>query len=493
MNVVTPIRQKALPIARNLPLDVGTLHFVGIGGIGMSGIAEILNNLGYRVQGSDVSEGANLDRLRKLGVQVTVGHAADNIRDTSVVILSSAVKQDNPEVIAARAARIPIVRRSEMLAELMRLKMTVSVAGTHGKTTTTSLMAALFDVAQLAPTVINGGIINSYGTNARLGAGDWMVVEADESDGTFVKLPSTIAIVTNIDPEHLDYFGTFDNLKATFQQFVENIPFYGFGVLCIDHPEVQALIGKIRDRRIISYGMSPQADVRAVQIKRDTNGQRFDIEVAGGEYVIEDVVLPMHGEHNIRNALAVAAVGLELKMSVDTIKKAFAGFGGVKRRFTKTGEAEGVTVIDDYGHHPVEIAATLKAARESLGEPLKDGGGGRVIAVVQPHRYTRLRDLFSQFCTCFNDADVVIVTHVYSAGEEPIEGISRDTLVEGLQGAGHRRVLPLDDQSALAQLVKAETRAGDLVVCLGAGSISKWAYSLPAELESIKKAKRAAQ
>lgn len=486
MTVASTIRQRALPIARSMPIEVGILHFVGIGGIGMSGIAEILHNLGYKVQGSDLSESANLDRLRKLGVKVNVGHVAENVRDASVVVISSAVKQDNPEVQAARAARIPIVRRAEMLAELMRLKMAVAVAGTHGKTTTTSLMASLFDAAQLAPTVINGGIINSYGTNAKLGQGEWMVVEADESDGTFVKLPSTIVIVTNIDPEHLDYFGTFDNLKATFQQFVENIPFYGFGVLCIDHPQVQALIGKVRDRRVISYGTSPQADVRAVHLRREPGGQRFDIEVAGGEYMINDIFLPMHGEHNVRNALAVAAVGLELKMPVETIKKAFAQFGGVKRRFTKTGESGGITVIDDYGHHPVEIAATLKAARESLGD-----SGGRVIAVVQPHRYTRLRDLFSQFCTCFNDADVVMVADVYAAGEEPIEGIHRDALVAGLQSAGHRRVLAFSEQAALAPLIKTEARKGDLVVCLGAGSISKWAYALPAELDALtKKAKK---
>lgn len=487
-NVAPFARPKALPIARQMPLEVGTLHFVGIGGIGMSGIAEILHNLGYSVQGSDLAESANVERLRGLGMKVMVGHVAENLRDASVVVISSAVKQDNPEVLAARAARIPVVRRAEMLAELMRLKMTVSIAGTHGKTTTTSLMAALFDAAELAPTVINGGIINAYGTNAKLGQGEWMVVEADESDGTFVKLPSTIGIITNIDPEHLDYYGGFEPLKAAFQQFIENIPFYGFGVLCMDHPEVQALIGRVRDRRIISYGTSPQADVRAMNIRRDISGQCFDIEVAGGEYTIKDMLLPMHGEHNMRNALAVTAVGLELRMPVEVIRKALGKFEGVKRRFTKTGECKGVTVIDDYGHHPVEIAATLKAARESLGEK-----GGRVVAVVQPHRFTRLRDLFAQFCTCFNDADVVIVTEVYSAGEEPIEGFSRETLVQGLQSAGHRRVLALAGQEQLASLVAAETQPGDLVVCLGAGSISKWAYSLPGELEKIaaKKPKKA--
>jgi len=481
MSVTSLLRPKAFPIGRSLPLDVGILHFVGIGGIGMSGIAEILHNLGYKVQGSDLSESANVERLRGLGIEVAIGHDAVNLKNAAVVVISSAVKADNPEMIAARAARIPVVRRAEMLAELMRLKMSVAIAGTHGKTTTTSLMAALFDAGGLAPTVINGGIINAYGTNARIGSGEWMVVEADESDGTFIKLPSTIAVITNIDPEHLDYYGSFDNLRAAFQQFIENLPFYGFGVMCIDHPEVQALIAKVRDRRIISYGFFAQADVRAVNVRRDATGQHFDIELTEGKRILKDVFLPMHGEHNIRNALAVVAVAQELKMSDEIIKKAFAQFGGVKRRFTKTGESAGITVIDDYGHHPVEIAATLKAARESL-----TGTGSKVIAVVQPHRYTRLRDLFQQFCTCFNDANCVIVTDVYSAGEEPIDGISRDTLIEGLQSAGHRHVLALDDPKSLAALAVAEAKPGDLVVCLGAGSISKWANALPGEMEALR-------
>ncbi len=480
MSIAHLSRQKAFPVARNMPLDVGMLHFVGIGGIGMSGIAEILHNLGYKVQGSDLSESANVDRLRKLGIEVAIGHAAEHLKNAAVVVISSAVKPDNPEVVAARAERIPVVKRAEMLAELMRLKMTVAIAGTHGKTTTTSLMAALFDAASLAPTVINGGIINAWGTNARLGSGEWMVVEADESDGTFIKLPLTIAIITNIDPEHLDFYGDFDRLRTAFQQFIENLPFYGFGVLCIDHPEVQALIGRIRERRVISYGLSPQAEVRGVNIRRENGGQRFDIELADGGRVIKDVYLPMYGEHNVRNALAVTAVAQELKMGEDVLKKAFANFEGVKRRFTKTGEVNGITVIDDYGHHPVEIKATLKAARESL-----EGTQGKVIAVVQPHRYTRLRDLFSQFCTCFNDADCVIVTDVYSAGEEPIEGISRDALVEGLTAAGHRNVAALPDEKSLAGLVLSRAQSGDLVVCLGAGSISKWAGALPQQMKEL--------
>ncbi len=486
MSIMSLIRPKAFPLSKSMPLNVGMLHFVGIGGIGMSGIAEILHNLGYKVQGTDITENANVDRLRKLGIEVAIGHRAEHLMAASVVVISSAVKSDNPEVVAARAQRIPVVKRAEMLAELMRLKMAVAIAGTHGKTTTTSLTASLFDAAGLAPTVINGGIINAYGTNARVGTGEWMVVEADESDGTFIRLPSTIAIITNIDPEHLDYFGSFDNLRAAFQQYVENIPFYGFGVLCIDHPEVQALIAKVRDRRILSYGLSPQADVRAVNIRRDPSGQRFDIEYDDGK-MMKDVFLPMHGEHNVRNALAVTTVGLELGVGEEVIKKAFAQFKGVKRRFTKTGEAGGITVIDDYGHHPVEIAATLKAARESLA-----GTEGRVIAVVQPHRYTRLRDLFEQFCTCFNDADSVIVSDVYTAGEEPIEGIHRDALVAGLRSAGHRHVEVLEKPEALAELVVKVAKPGDLVVCLGAGSVTKWAASLPEELAALQKKQKKA-
>lgn len=477
---------KAFPLSRTLSLEVGVIHFVGIGGIGMSGIAEILHNLGYHVRGSDLSESANLDRLRGLGIEVAVGHREENVKGAAALVISSAVKADNPEVIAARELRIPVVRRAEMLAELVRLKMCVAVAGTHGKTTTTSLTAALFDAAGLKPTVINGGIINAYGTNAKLGTGEWMVVEADESDGTFIKLPATVAIVTNIDPEHLDYYQSFDNLRAAFLTFVENLPFYGFAVLCIDHPEVQALIAKVSDRRIISYGLSPQAHVRAVNLRPEASGQRFDVEIAPRHTeelrVIKDILLPMHGEHNLRNALAVIAVASELSIEESVIKRALGEFSGVKRRFTKTGEAGGITVIDDYGHHPVEIAATLKAARQA-----QTTCGGKVIAVVQPHRFTRVRDLFEGFCTCFNDADTVIVSDIYTAGEEPIEGISRDTLVEGLRKFGHRHVVALQHENELAASVRAVAESGDMVVCLGAGSITKWAASLPKELAALQK------
>ena len=479
---MTPIR--AFPVAKTMPTNVGMIHFVGIGGIGMSGIAEVMRNLGYQVQGSDLSESYNLDRLRASGIEVMIGHAAENIKDASVVVISSAVKPSNPEVVEARNRRIPVLRRAEMLAELMRLKMTVSVAGTHGKTTTTSMVAALFEAAGLGPTVINGGIINAYGTNAVLGKGDWMVVEADESDGTFIKIPSTVAVVTNIDPEHLDHYGSFDAVREAFKQFLDQLPFYGFGVLCLDHPEVQALVGRITDRRVVTYGFSPQADVRALDHEAKADGQRFRVEIADrvtGEYShIENIHLPMHGRHNVLNALAAIGVATELGFSDAAIVKGFASFGGVKRRFTKTGEVAGITIIDDYGHHPVEIAATLAAARAAVAD-----GGGRVIAVMQPHRYTRLKSLFDEFCTCFNDADVVMVSPVYEAGEEPIEGIHRDALVEGLHRFGHRAAFALPSEKDLAAMVAEHAQPGDFVICLGAGSITKWAHALPAQLEAL--------
>ena len=466
---------------RAIPLDIGTLHFVGIGGIGMSGIAEILHNLGYQVQGSDIADGANVQRLRALGIRVEIGHRAENLGEAKVVVISSAVKPDNPEVAAARSHLLPVVRRAEMLGELMRLKWAIAVAGTHGKTTTTSMVGALLDAAQLDPTVINGGIINAYGTNARLGAGDWMVVEADESDGTFTKLPATIAIVTNIDPEHLDFYGTFESVLQAFETFAGNIPFYGCAALCIDHPVVQGLIPKLSERRIVTYGMSPQADIRAVNIESGPSGARYDVVVADRLHdksrTIAGIRLPMHGQHNVQNSLAAIAVAEEMGLGDDVIRTAFAGFKGVKRRFTKTGEWRGVTVIDDYGHHPVEIAAVLRAARGATS--------GSIIAVVQPHRYTRLHDLFAEFCTCFNDADAVLVADVYAAGEPPIEGVSRDALVAGLLARGHRNVQALPSPAQLAAMVRDMAKAGDFVVCLGAGSITNWAHALPGELDRL--------
>ena len=465
-----------------LPLTIGTLHFVGIGGIGMSGIAEVLHNLGYVVQGSDLSDSAIVKRLREMGIAVSVGHDEANLGEAQVVVVSSAVKPDNTEVIAARQRLLPVVRRAEMLGELMRLKWSVAVAGTHGKTTTTSIIAQLLDAAGMDPTVINGGIINAWGSNARLGGGDWLVAEADESDGTFLRLPATIAVVTNIDPEHLDHYGTFDALRDAFDTFVENIPFYGFAALCIDHAEVQAMIPRIPDRKIVTYGFSPQADVRGINLETSGDGVGFDVVVTDRKLdrsrTIEGLRLPMFGAHNAQNALAAVALAEEMGIDDTVVRWALAGFAGVKRRFTKTGTVDGITFIDDYGHHPVEIAAVLDAARSAAE--------GKVIAIVQPHRYSRLRDLFEGFCTCFNNADAVLVADVYPAGENLIKGVNRETLVEGLRSRGHRHVLVLERPEDLAAMIDDLASEGDYVVCLGAGSITAWANALPGELTRLR-------
>jgi UDP-N-acetylmuramate--alanine ligase len=468
---------------RGVGTDIGTIHFVGIGGIGMSGIAEVMHNLGYQVQGSDIAESYVVEGLRKRGIKVAIGHAAENVDGAAVVVTSTAVKRGNPEVEAALEHRIPLVRRAEMLAELMRLKSTVAVAGTHGKTTTTSMIAALLDAGGVDPTVINGGIINSYGSNARLGASDWMVVEADESDGSFLRLDGTIAVVTNIDPEHLDHYGDFDAIKDAFVEFIENVPFYGAAILCLDHPEVQAIIPRIRDRRIITYGFSAQADVRGTSVTPGPNGNQFDVVVRdrdGNVRTIEGLMLPMAGRHNVQNALAAVAVAIHMGVPDALITNGFAGFAGVKRRFTKVGEiaVDGgtATVIDDYAHHPVEIRAVLSAARESAG-------AGRVIAVVQPHRFTRLRDHMEDFQQAFNDADAVLALPVYAAGEAPLEGISSDALVAGLKRRGHRSAGAIDGADALAGAVAGDCQAGDLIVCLGAGDITKIAAGLAVAVE----------
>jgi UDP-N-acetylmuramate--alanine ligase len=453
--------------------DIGTVHFVGIGGIGMSGIAEVMHNLGYKVQGSDIAEGYVVDGLRKRGIEVMIGHAAENVGDAVVVVTSTAVKRGNPEVEIALERRIPLVRRAEMLAELMRLKNTVAVAGTHGKTTTTSMIAAMLDTGGIDPTVINGGIINQYGSNARLGDSEWMVVEADESDGSFLRLDGTIAVVTNIDPEHLDHYGNFDAVKLAFVEFIENVPFYGVAILCLDHPEVQAIIPRIRDRRITTYGFSAQSDVRAENVTPIPGGNRFDVIIRardGTQRTIAGIEMPMPGRHNVQNALAAVAVGLEMGMADDLVAKGFASFGGVKRRFTNVGAVDGVTIIDDYAHHPVEIRAVLSAARE--------GTIGRVIAVCQPHRYSRLGDLMEEFATCFNDADIVHVAPVYAAGEAPIEGVSAAELVGKIKRRGHHNASEVADVSDLARVLADEIRSGDMVVCLGAGDITKWAAGL---------------
>jgi UDP-N-acetylmuramate--alanine ligase len=465
---------------RPAPFALGPIHFIGIGGIGMSGIAEIMLRIGYVVQGSDAKASANVVRLQALGAKIFIGHDAAHIDGASAIVYSTAIKPDNPEFAAGRDQRLPLVRRAEMLAELMRLQFSVAVGGTHGKTTTTSIIASLLDAGGLDPTVVNGGIINAYGANAKVGGGDWIVVEADESDGTFLKLKSTIAVVTNIDPEHLDHYGDFDAVRAAFQDFVENIPFYGLAVLCTDHAEVQAMAARVENRRLVSYGTNPQAEVRAVEIAMGPDGARFDVLITplkGEPIRMDGLRLPMAGLHNVQNALAAIAVARELGVGEAAIRAGLDGFGGVRRRFTATGEASGVRIIDDYGHHPVEIAAVLQAARSVTA--------GRVLAVVQPHRYSRLRDLFEEFCGCFNDADVVIVAEVYPAGEAPIEGVSRDALIEGLRRWGHRRVMALDGPDGLAGLVVEEARSGDLVVCLGAGDITAWANALPGQLQAL--------
>jgi UDP-N-acetylmuramate--alanine ligase len=464
-----------------MPRNIGPVHFVGIGGIGMSGIAEILHDQGYKVRGSDSAENPNVQRLRSMGIEVEIGQRGENLKDAAVVVISSAIKKGNPELAAARSRGLPVVRRAEMLAEIMRFKNAIAIGGTHGKTTTTTLVATLLDAGGADPTVINGGIINAYGTNARLGQGEWMVVEADESDGTFVKLPADVAIVTNIDAEHLDHYHDFEHVKQAFLNFVENVPFYGFAVMCLDHPVVQSMVGEIRDRRVITYGRNPQADVRLVDLEIKDGQSHFAVEIRDRIRMthlrIEGLTLPMPGEHNALNATAAIAVADQLKIPAEAIRKGLLGFSGVKRRFTRTGVVAGITVIDDYGHHPVEIAAVLKAARQSTRRD--------VIAVVQPHRYSRLHDLFDQFATCFNDADTVIVAPVYAAGEQPIEGVTHEELVARIRARGHRDARVIDRPEALAPLIAARAEEGDYVVCLGAGNITQWAAALPGEIGAI--------
>ncbi len=480
------------------PLDIGTLHFIGIGGIGMSGIAEVLHDLGYAVQGSDMAENGNVLRLKSKGIKIGIGHAPENLVTAdgvlpAVVIISSAVKADNPELSTARDQQLPIVRRAEMLAELMRLKWAIAIGGTHGKTTTTSMVGTMLEEGQFDPTVINGGIVNAYGTNTRLGRSEWMVVEADESDGTFTRLPATIVVVTNMDPEHMEHYGDFDGVRTAYRQYVENIPFYGFAALCLDHPEVQSLVAEITDRRVITYGFNPQADVRADNVTFKGGIATFDVSFApwlceSGEDVISDMKLPMLGMHNVQNALAALTIGHKLGMPASVMKRALEKFTGVKRRFTRTGEINGVTVIDDYGHHPVEIAAVLKAGRMAVEDT-----GGKIIAVFQPHRYSRLDSLFDQFCTCFNEAEHVIVADVYAAGEAPIPGADKKHLVDGIKRHGHRHVEAMTSPEDLPGMVMKLAKPGDYVICLGAGNITQWAYALPGQLDSLRDDKKKAR
>ncbi len=463
---------------RPVPFDTGPVHFIGIGGIGMSGIASVMLSLGYRVQGSDAKESANTERLQKEGATIFVGHDAAHVASAGVVVISSAIKTGNPEVDAARARGVPIVRRAEMLAELMRLKWSVAIGGTHGKTTTTSMVAALLEAGGIDPTVINGGIINAYGANTRMGEGEWMVVEADESDGTFTRLRATAVVVTNMDPEHLDHYGNAEAMNAAYEDFVANIPFYGFGVLCLDHPEVQKLAAKVIDRRIVTYGFNPQADVVADNVRPSPDGSTFDVVARrrgeGPGVTLHDLFLPVVGRHNVQNATAAIAVARELGVGDGAIRKGLAKFAGVKRRFTTVGTWNGVRIVDDYAHHPVEITAVLKAAREV--------GQGRIIAVVQPHRFTRLRDLFQDFSTCFNEADVVAVADVYAAGEAPIAGVDAEALAASIMRHGHRSAVKLGALDDLPTLVKTEAKPGDIVVLMGAGDITAHAAALEGKL-----------
>jgi UDP-N-acetylmuramate--alanine ligase len=470
----------AVPRTR-VPLDTGTIHFIGIGGIGMSGIAEIMHNLGYHIQGSDAAENANVRRLRAMGIEIALGHGTSNLKEASVVVYSSAISADNPELESARLRGLPVVRRAEMLAEIMRLRSCIAVAGTNGKTTTTTMIAALLDAGGLDPTVVNGGIINAYGTNARLGAGEWVVVEADESDGTFLRLPASIAVVTNADPDHLDYYGTFERMRDAFQQFIENVPFYGFAVLCLDHPEVQAMVGRIEDRRIVTYGLSPQADARILNLRFENGASHFDVaftdRTKGQESRLDGLSLPMPGEHNVQNAVAAIVVARALGVNENVIRKGLANFRGVGRRFTRVGQWNGTTIVDDYAHNPFKIAAALKATRQAYS--------GTVIAVVQPHRYTRLANTFEQFAQCLNDADIAIIAPVYAAGEQPIAGFDRDSYAEALRAHGHRNVLTIEGEADLAPAIarfKDALRPGSAIVCLGAGSITTWAHNLEGAL-----------
>ncbi len=464
-----------------MPQTIGLVHFIGIGGIGMSGIAEVLHNLGYKVQGSDQSDGANQQRLRDKGIDVFVGHQAENLGDAEVVVVSTAIKKNNPELVAAREKLLPIVRRAEMLAELMRFRNAIAIGGTHGKTTTTSMVGTLLEAGGMDPTVINGGIINAYGTNARMGEGDWMVVEADESDGTFLKLPADVAVVTNIDPEHLDHYGSFDAVRVAFRQFVHNVPFYGFGVMCLDHPEVQSLVSRIEDRKVITYGENPQADVRYFNLRNEGPVSIFDVEIrrrrTGEVIAIDGLRLPMPGKHNVANATAAIAVAQRLGISVEDIRKGLAGFGGVKRRFTHMGDWQGVSIYDDYAHHPVEIRAVLRAAREACS--------GRVIAVHQPHRYSRLESLMDEFSACFNDADTVMIAPVYAAGEDPIEGVNATELVSLMKAGGHRDAREINGSEDIAPVIAGIAKSGDFVVMLGAGNITSWSAALPGELAKV--------
>ena len=454
----------------NFPIKIGKIHFIGIGGIGMSGIAEVLIAHGYDIQGSDVSDTKITRRLQKIGAKIFLNQNAQNLINANVVVVSSAIKPDNIELQTASKLNLPIVQRAEMLAELMRFKSNISVAGTHGKTTTTTLVAGLLDSGGLDPTVINGGIIHAYGSNARTGDGDWMVVEADESDGSFLKLPSTISIVTNIDCEHMEHYGSFENLKNAFNQFISKIPFYGIAVLSVDDKNTKEISKKINNRKIVTFGKSADADVRAKNISFQNGKSRFDIGFSDGSKSISGLEFPMTGEHNILNLLAAVCVARYFGMSEENIRSGVAEFSGVNRRFTFLGQFNGVIFVDDYAHHPTEIRAVLKAAKQTAM--------GKVVAIHQPHRFSRLANLFEEFIECFEDADVVGITPVFAAGEEAIAGVTSKNLIARISKRHNKVVRKIKNEEVLEDFVIKNTEPNDLVIFMGAGSISTWANNM---------------
>ncbi len=450
------------------------IHFIGIGGSGMSGIAEVLLTMGFAVSGSDLKEGPVVARLRSLGGIVHIGHHADNVMGADVVVRSAAVSEANPEMVAAAALKIPIIPRAEMLAELMRLKYGIAVAGTHGKTTTTSMIGTCLHRAGVDPTVVIGGRLDTFGSNARLGAGEYLVAEADESDGSFLLLDPTVAIITNIDPEHLEHWGDFDRLVDGFVQFANKVPFYGFSVVCVDHPVVQRILPRLR-RRFLTYGLSAQAEIRADRIRQDGRSLRFSV-LRQGE-VLGELHLDQPGRHNVLNALAATAVALELDLPFAQIQAGLEGFSGVDRRFSQRADVGGVLIVDDYAHHPVEIQATLSAAAEGYE-------GRRLVAVFQPHRYSRVAALKDEFCQCFHAASQVLVLPVYAAGEAPIEGATQEALVQGLTDRGHRGAVAVSSVDHAVDVLAELVRPGDVVLTLGAGDVNRACAALAGRLAS---------
>ena len=467
----------------NIPQNVGRFHFIGIGGIGMSGIAEILLQSGYLVQGSDINPTKITKRLNKLGAKIFIGHNSGNINQANIIVYSSAITEKNPELIEAKKLSIPIVHRSEMLGELMRLKQSIAVAGTHGKTTTTSLISKLLEQNNMDPTIINGGIISSLASNAKLGEGKWMVVEADESDGSFSRLIPTIAIVTNIDLEHMDFHKTESNLEKAFTNFISSIPFYGFAAVCIDHPRIQKILAKVTNKKIITYGYSPNADIRAINTRFVDGKMIFDVsykdKVEKNTSFIKNIIFSMIGYHNVLNALAAISVALELGISITIIKKSLNSFSGVQRRFQYITKIDNAKIYDDYGHHPEEIKAALSAAKL-----IKNNS--KILAIFQPHRYTRLKNHFEEFCSSFNDADKVILLNIYAAGEKKLINYENTDLEEGIRNYGHKNVESLKDDEKIFEKIFKNLKNFDIIIFLGAGNITNIANSLSKKIKTLR-------